>query len=39
MQKVSKVFVVFDYQDGDGTLEGRCEVRSPVNRLSFSGAA
>ena len=36
MQKVSKVVVVFDYQDGDGTLGRRCEVTSRARRLSFS---
>jgi hypothetical protein len=30
LQKASKVVVVFDYQDGDGTLGGRCEVKSRV---------
>jgi len=40
VQNVSKVLVVFDYQDGDGTLGGGlCEVRSPVRRLSFSCAS
>jgi hypothetical protein len=36
MQKASKVVVVFDYQDGDGTLGGRCEVTSRARRLGFS---
>jgi hypothetical protein len=35
LHEVSKVVVVFDYQDGDGTLRGRCKVRSTVRRLSF----
>jgi hypothetical protein len=30
LQEVSKVTVVFDYQDGDGTTAGRFEVKPPV---------
>src|ERR1700683_266883 len=39
IEKVSKVVVVFDDQDGDGTLVRHGEVRLPLRLLSSSRAA
>src|ERR1700687_4475908 len=39
LQKASKVIVVFDYQDSNGTMAGRFEVKPLVRRLGVPGAS